>query len=146
MPTANVVAKFVNAPRAGSRYGSIKDANGEYWSVPATMLTQFAVNGSYQVEYDTTDKDGKTYKNIKKLMVGGPTQPANLGKHYLEDPRKAEDIAVLAIVKEWVGKIPVGDTEGLAHALRSARTAWRNSKVPGQDAPVDPEFDDQIPY
>ena len=152
MPTTTIQVKSVRQPDKFPKYGSVQDASGTFWSVPAGILSQFAENSPATVEYETTQKGDKTYRNITKMIVGGaaPVSPRATGPSY--DEKRSEDIAVLAIVKEWVGKIPVGDTEGLVHALRVARVAWRNSAVIKQmpskietGRQTEAEFDDSIP-
>lgn len=76
MPQATVNIKFVNQPRqVGGRFGSLKDAAGEYWSVPAAMLAQFSPNTTVTVEYDTSESNGRTFKNVKKIIPPAPGAP-----------------------------------------------------------------------
>ncbi len=126
------VAK-VEQPAAGRKQGMVHDTKGGRWKVWADKLANYNVGSTYEVNYKTNTFNGNTFNVIETMALkstGSPQQvQAAAATHTQSDDKRSEDIAVLAIVKEWVAKIPVGDTEGLVHALRVARVAWRNSAV-----------------
>ena len=76
MHQATISVKYVNQPDKNPDYGSLKDANGNYWGVPKNMLSQFQPDHSYCVGYTTfTAKTGKEYHTIKEIKVDAPGQP-----------------------------------------------------------------------
>ena len=86
MTTETVTVAFVNAPKDGKAYGSIKTQDGKFISVHGDKLGQFQKGGSYVVEYETTEKG---YHNFKRLVSNGNTpQAAPAGA-----PPRADDLA-----------------------------------------------------
>jgi hypothetical protein len=76
MHQATISVKYVNQPDKNPEYGSLKDANGNYWGVPKSMLSQFQPDHSYRVGYTTfTAKTGKEYHTIKEIEVDAPGLP-----------------------------------------------------------------------
>ena len=68
-----VTAKYVNAPKNNSKYGSIKGADGKYYGFTWAQF-QFEVGQTYDVETQDKEVNGKTYTTItavKKLVGNG---------------------------------------------------------------------------
>ena len=63
---ATVTVAYVNPPKPPRKSGSIKTAEGEYFSVWPNMLKQFQQGETYEVEYTETDKNGAIFRDIKK--------------------------------------------------------------------------------
>ncbi len=86
MTTETITVAYVNAPKDGKAYGSIKTQDGKFISVHGDKLGQFQKGGSYVVEYETTEKG---YHNFKRLVSNGNTpQAAPAGA-----PPRADDLA-----------------------------------------------------
>jgi hypothetical protein len=76
MHQATISVKYVNQPDKNPDYGSLRDANGNYWGVPKNMFSQFQPDHSYCVGYTTfTAKTGKEYHTIKEIKVDAPVLP-----------------------------------------------------------------------
>jgi len=110
-----VEVSFVNQPKqAGGKYGSIKAADGNYYSVPVADLSRFQRGNKYAIEYDQTEKDGKTYRNFTAMSiaqsapnidrdyanrdVGKPS-----GSHYAPTDAKDKFIFVTGVVGRAMG-------------------------------------------
>ncbi len=61
-----VTAKYVNAPKNNSKYGSIKTPDGKYYGFVWADF-KFEQGGTYDVETKDRDVDGKTYTSIIRV-------------------------------------------------------------------------------
>ncbi len=147
------VAK-IEPPAQGRKQGTIHDTSGGRWKAWGDKLANYQVGSTYTITYKTNSFNGQSFNVIDNAVLashGTPQQARQVAATQTNsDDKRSEDIAVLALIKEWVAKIPVGDTEGLAHALRVCRSAWRNSKnvLPSkiETGPQNAEdFGDEIP-
>ena len=124
------VAK-VEPPAAGRKQGTVHDTKGGRWKVWADKIPLYNIGSTYEVNYKTNNFNGQTFNVIETAKKVGTATPqeatAAAATYNVSDEKRSEQIAVLAIVKEWVAKIPVGDTAGLVHAIRSAREAWKQA-------------------
>lgn len=136
------IAAIARAP-SGRSPGTIVDTNGVEWKIFLDKFQGLAdkVGQSVTINYKTDEwpvGSGRQQHTIIGLAGGQgpqsapprrimPTAPATpMGS--VNPAEKDENIAVLALVKEWMGKIPVGDIAGVTHALRTCRAAWREFK------------------
>lgn len=72
MQITTVTPQFVNQPKKpGGKYGSIKDGNGTYWSVPVGLLPHFKPNEPASVEWEMNGE----YYNIKGIVGHAAPQP-----------------------------------------------------------------------
>lgn len=68
MPTATIIPQYVNQPKPGARSGSVKDGDGNYWSVDPRDLSMFTVGQPATIDYlEQAGKDGRIWKNIKRV-------------------------------------------------------------------------------
>lgn len=65
MTTATVTVKYVNHPKPGQKKGTIKAADGRIFGVWPDKLNQFQQNGTYEIDYDVEEWNGKTYMTVK---------------------------------------------------------------------------------
>lgn len=145
MQAATITIAYINRPE-GKGPGSIEDTDGRYWRIWPDKLAAFAgmEGNTVTVNYETGEFRGKPQYTILGLAGGqgpqapmprrrapaprpAPTAPP-MPAPYINPAEKDENIAVLALVKEWMGKIPVGDVAGVTHALKACRAAWREFK------------------
>lgn len=142
---ADLTIKYVNQPKPGKQLGNVKDINGELYLVPPAMLTQFSPGMVCKVEFTTsTGQDGTVWKKVAKV-IGSPGAPVPAKQQFMarKAPNESRQIGVLAIVKEWVGQIPVGDTAMLVTAIKSAMAAY--DETLGGDRRRD-DLDDENPF
>ncbi len=50
MATKTVKVQYVNQPKEGKRFGSIKAEDGTYYGCKPEMLSQLSRGGSYEIE------------------------------------------------------------------------------------------------
>ncbi len=154
MPAMTITVAAKSAPAPGKKRWRVKNQEGMVFQVDPNLAPSLDLNKTYDITYKNDSYNNTTFRVLETVKESSAPTAANVSAQasegrragYIEDPKKAEDIAVLAIVKEWVGRIGVGDTAGLEHALRSARTAWRRhqtSKI--ETGAVDPDLNDELP-
>lgn len=130
MHQATITVSYVNQPRtATGKKGSIKDREGRYFGVWKDRLSQFEAGKTYDVEYTIDQWQGKDQYNIKRAKLRGaalPPPPAghNSNGNGQSNPSRDKQISVLALVKPWIEKIPVGDAEAMTTAIMAAMTAY----------------------
>ena len=110
-----VEVSFVNQPKqAGGKYGSIKTADGNYYSVPVAELSRFQRGNKYAIEYDQTEKDGKTYRNFTAMSIAQSTPNIDRdyanrdvgkpnGSHFAQADAKDKFIFVTGVVGRAMG-------------------------------------------
>ena len=125
MHQTNITVKYVNQPDKKPDYGSVKDAEGKYWSVPKNLLQAFAENTEYAIGYTTfTGKDGRDYHTIKEVK---PLAKPNQSNGHAPNGHKNGDgrqMFVCALLKEWMNKIPVGETTTVISAIECLSDAY----------------------
>ena len=67
MNTATVEVKYVNPPKDGKQYGSIKSNNNESWPVKADRIKDFAVGNTYEVAYTEGTNGFRNIIGVKPL-------------------------------------------------------------------------------
>lgn len=67
---ATIQVQYVNPPKPGKRAGSVRDANGQYWTVAPEHLGFFSPNQMAEILYD----DHGNYKMV--VGMGGQLFPA----------------------------------------------------------------------
>lgn len=148
--TAVINVAYVNLPKAGKKNGSVKTADGAYYGVPPNMLALFQPNNSYEVAYETSEWQGKTYRNVSAVKPAGSTPPVmhhpaagrNAGP---QDMATAERIFVCGALNAAIraGQVNVGDVESTTHAVQAIREAWRMTLGNPQQRD---DMDDSIPF
>jgi len=144
---ADIEVKYVNPVKEGKRFATFKDGDGKLWLVQPGMIGQFAQGMKCKVEYQAGKfSDGTPSRKITKIIGsnGAVSIPQNNFRQR-SNPAEAKQIAVLAIVKEWVGKIPVGDEASLVNAIKAAMRAY-DKTLGGTVAQRQDDMDDEIPY
>lgn len=139
MPTETITVQYVNAPKDGKPYGSIKTASGKFISVHGDKLGQFQKGGSYVVEYETTDKG---YHNFKRLVTnGGEAGPAPQAASSPrgDDLATAERIFVCGLVNNAVAGGHATDWPSLVALINHGRNAFAftfGGRTPPQQQPA----------
>ena len=146
LPTAEIEIAYVNAPKEGKKMGSIKTSDGTFYNVFPDKLSQFAKGAKYRIEYEARPKDGGgEWRTIKRIIGNGAVAAPSNNYRARSNPSESKQIAVLAIVKEWVPHIPVGDEDALVHALQVAMRAYDRT-LGGVQAQQRDDMADNIPY
>lgn len=145
MPTVTIQVAGTEAPAYGKKRGRIKDTNGTLYQALPSFLNMVKIGSAYDLTYKDDEFNGTKFRVVEGVApamgVPGPQSAARPSPHQtatsMGEPRYSEpvrddrgdDIATMAIVKEWIGRIPVGDTAAVVHALRAARRAWKTFKA-----------------
>ena len=74
MQTATVEVKYVNPPKSGKQYGSIKDADNNIWPVKKDRIGDFEPNNQYELAYTEADNGFKNIIGVK-LVQPEPVLP-----------------------------------------------------------------------
>lgn len=146
--TADIEVKYVNAVKPGKKLGSIKCSDDQFFLVPPSMLALFSPGMKCKVEYTSkVGADGTDWRTITKQIGSNSMTPAVPSNNYRQrnNPAEAKAIFVSVIMKEWATKIPVGDSEALAHAVRAAILAY-DMTLGGVQAQRRDDLDDSIDH
>ena len=140
MQKATVTVDFVNPPKDGKKFGSIKTKELGYVSVWPDKLDNFKKGQKYTIQYETTDSG---YHNFK-AMAGGDFPDSDLGDtgvappplpkpNYQTAPSRPVDptperIFVCGIVNSAVssGRVEL-DRDAIIALVNEARSAWRET-------------------
>ena len=68
MQTATVEVKYVNPPKSGKQYGSIKDADNNIWPVKKDRIGDFEPNNQYELAYTEADNGFKNIIGVKLVQ------------------------------------------------------------------------------
>lgn len=139
MPSATITVKYVNPPKPGAQKGSVKDINGDYYSVWADKIGQYQPNATYIIDYDEdTGRDGRVWKTIRSHTSNGvPPTPApssggysgprrSAGNTYREtSQRDAERMFVCSLLNASIraGVVGINATD-LVPAVNALRDTW----------------------
>ena len=115
MPTASIVAQYVNEPKSPKAPGNIKTADGRYFKVwksskvPGTAtLSDFEPNKTYEIEYTEEEPyNGRPSYMINKIVSASTSQSTNGNGHHdasaayrnADTGTKSSDIKWLACLK-----------------------------------------------
>lgn len=144
MNTATVTVAFVNPPKGTAKKGTIKGKDGAIYGVWADKLNQFQPGKTYQIEYETSEYQGKNYTTVKKwteaqAQQSAPAANGNGGGNGHSNPAKDEMIFVCGALNNVLsaGQIKPSQVEMTAF-VNAARATWRETFGAGHD--------DGVPY
>lgn len=146
LPTAEITVAFVNEPKEGKKNGSIKAADGQYYSVPPHMLPQFAKGMRCRVEYKPFGDTGRAIQKVIGNTNMTPTVPKN-DYRARSNPAEAKQIAVLALAKPLLEKLPREEVSEakLVAVLELCMRAY-DKTLGGMQAQRRDDMDDEIPH
>ena len=73
---ATVTIQFVNPAKQQGKPASIKDTDGQFFSVWPDKLAQFQPGETYDIEYTEKVVNGVVYRNVKNAAPSGSMSPA----------------------------------------------------------------------
>jgi hypothetical protein len=121
--------KFVNPAKPGKKNGTIKAEDESFFLVPKEMLDSFRPGVTYDLEYETHDYQGQTFKTVRKFTEKAAAAAASGGgaTRSATNPTDSEQIFVTALMKEMIaaGKIDIMP-ETLTNQVRQLRAVWKN--------------------
>jgi hypothetical protein len=141
MPIETVTVAFVNEPKPGKKYGSIKSEDGIYYSVKPEQLALFKAGGTYEIQYGL-DKTG-TYRNFQGISGASPSNPTQASNGHT---KSVEMFVMGTIGRALQGSGTFPDAADLTEWVRSAREAWVNGFSDGSSKRANAPLDDEIPF
>lgn len=133
METAAIEVKYVNAPRQGKSFGSIKDTNGVMYGVKQADLRLFQPGQRCTIRYE--ERNG--YNNFIELAQN-PAPKDGLPETTLSN--------VLAVLCQTDRIGTPGELAVWAVGIRNAVLAYRSGEVLEGVAPRTDNLDDEIPF
>lgn len=149
MPQATVTVEFVNPPKEGKAFGSIKTKELGYVGMKPADLTSFAKGQRYEIEYKVSGDNGQ-YKNFVKL-ASKPNGASGTGAGH--SPDNSRMIFITGIVGRAMGSGKYAALD-IAPLTKAAAAAFDSLHAPAPKAPEprresygDPrDIDDEIPF
>lgn len=141
---AEIEVAFVN-PK------TIKSKAGDLYLVDSPLKDQFAQGMKCQVEFNRSKKKDGSGDWLKILKIVGASHAPSMPKHNYsagKNPAESKQIAVLAIAKELIGKLPPNDPqleEKMVYVLECGMRAYSRT-LGGVAAQRRDDMDDEIPY
>lgn len=143
--TAEITVQYVNDPKPGKKWGSIKTTDGQYYSGPPAVLKLFQPGETCKIDFTLGGNDG-TLKAVKRKHEVPPAlqRPVAPAPRARTNPSDSEQIFVTAIVKH-IATADMGRDEGkaLVNLWRSVYADTFGSPAKQQ---INSEFNDEIPY
>lgn len=96
--TAIIDVKYVNPPKDGKQYGSIKDADNQTWPVKRDRIREFEPNNSYELAYTEGNNGFRNIIGVKRFGEQATAQAQPNGHNGVKVvPRPATQIQPKAV-------------------------------------------------
>jgi len=120
VPRVIIQIAETHPPKAGKKLGTVKTATGESFGIWPDKLSGVQVGGRYQIEFDESEFNGRTYRKITKVQAADATPAASTARS-----ADGEQQFVSALLNGAIaaGKLQI-QTDALVSAIRTARAAW----------------------
>lgn len=137
-----IVAQKWYAPNQPGWSGRFKAADGNYYGCKEEMAASIPIGQPVEVEITIKEKDGKTYRDIKRVVSTTPAPAAakpqtNGARHGSTDDATAERIFVCGILNSYLRTehfathaSKAGFVETLRNAVQGARLLYREEMGP----------------
>ena len=102
--TAEITVQYVNPPKEGRKWGSVKSAEGHYYYGPPQMLSVYQPGEVCKIEYEMGGNDGQLRTLKRKLSQTPPAlaRPTPSPPRQRTNPTDSEQMFVTALLKEMV--------------------------------------------
>ena len=149
MQTATIEVKYVNQPKEGKQYGSIKAVSGDSWPVKKERIREFEEGNTYALAYTEGNNGFRNIIGVKRIVqpepqgdfqqVSEPQRPAQQakapanGNYYRPtSPRDSERMWTCATLGHFIdrGSVELNE-DALTHAVNMLRAVYQ--KTYGQD-------------
>ena len=139
--TAEITVQYVNYPKEGKKYGSIKSSEGDYFSAMPPMLRMFTTGEVCTIEFKTTPEG---YKNLVKKIGTTKAPPLSPPPRQRTNPIDTENMFVTALLKSFIeaGKIELSTTDIVA-AIQDIKKAYRFTSTEKQ---ISDDLNDSVDY
>ena len=145
--TAMIEVKYVNPPKEGKQYGSVKGANNDSWPVKADRIREFEPNNKYEIAFTEGNNGFRNIIGVKRIMAE-PLPNGDLIRNNLPaqqgtrkpqgdywqpkppDPATARRIVICGIVNGWAhtGRIE-RNVEAVTQAIDIAAAGYDRSSL-----------------
>lgn len=154
---ATFTAKYVNQPAQGRKNGTVKTEDNSIYVVDPSLLSKFAVGGTYEVQYSTYDFKGTTFRKVASVkQTATPQAQPSGGGGYRTDDVTAERIFVCGALNAAIHSGHLDVSSDLVPLINKLRNDWAQTfggktgaqRVAAQQRTVqyDPEMNDEIPF
>lgn len=165
MSTATIVPKYVNPPKEGKKYGSIKDAEDNRYAVPAALIGQIQKGQTLTFQWKQATWGGEPVKIVESIVSGASS--AGEYKPPPDNPEKVRQIFIQGIAQAVLtgmhipSNLDAPQVRSLVFsAVEAARDAYEAVLMARKPDPIAPnarerseahdamraEMDDEIPY
>lgn len=147
--TAEITVAYVNPPKAGKKWGNVKDTAGTCYFGPPGMLNQFQPGETCKIEFELGGNDG-TLRSLKHKVS---TTPAALVRQATPipraptNPRDGERMGTMGMVNAFIhsGGVEL-HRDAIKAAINVCREAYNDVWGTPQKQKTEQEFSDEIPY
>ena len=144
--TAEITVAYINDPKPGKKWGTIKATDGNYYWGPPSMLSRYKPGETCKVEFELGGNDGTLRTLRHKIDVpqalARPSAPPPRAR---TNPTDSEQIFVMCMVKERpIFKDADATATDLIAEINMLRDVYRNTF--GGNAQQDDQMNDQIPH
>jgi hypothetical protein len=129
-----ITPTHINEPKQAGWSWSVKATDGNYYGVKAELKDRFRVGVPIDVEITSKEKNGKTYRDIARVLSNGPAPAGDapaIDPRYQKQPTPlvdAERMFVAGICNALLPKIyeheQKMDSQKIVAVVMAARTAW----------------------
>ena len=107
-------------PKTGKKLGTVKTADGQSFGIWPDKLSGLRVGSRYEIEFDESEFNGRTYRKITKVQPVGGNASARSSD--------AEQQFVCSVLNAAItaGKLQLS-SESLVAAIKTTRAAWANT-------------------
>lgn len=129
MPTTSVNVKYVNPPREGGKWWSIKTDDGVSY-FRRSEIDKALQGKTCNLTFDVGKDDFKSIIKLEPAGGNGPApEPATVAPRSVAGHKNEEDIAVLALMKSFIEAGKITDVAHCSRALIVLRDQWREYKT-----------------
>ena len=143
--TAEITVQYVNPPKEGKKWGSVKSAEGHYYYGPPSMTAMYQVGEVCKIEYEMGGNDGQLRTLKRKLSQTPPAlaRPTPSPPRQRTNPTDSEQIFCTAIRKGMIDRKDSGAS--IVAKINLLREAYRVTfAAPNRQA--NDEFNDEIAF
>jgi hypothetical protein len=143
--TVELTIQFVNPPKEGSKWGSIKSSEGIFYGGPPALLRQFTAGEVCTIEFSKSANG--LYNNIVKKIGASKPAPLSPPPRQRTHPNDQTSIFVTALLGHFIhtGKVALQE-DMIAEAADMILRAYRKCSLGGLQVQTRDDMDDSIGF
>jgi len=151
--TETVTVRYVNPPKPGKKWGSIKTVDDEYIGCAPKDLAKMSEGNTYTVTYEVLANSGA--KMLRSIDAGsapatnGAAAPRSNGSYGKKTPEEESRMFAMGHCIEAglvVEGLNMADASDIAKMIQTLETAWMMAHGEKKPAPLEKELNDEIPF